>query len=273
MDELVKCDIHGEGEKAYVCSHLADDGVGLGFNAVETSDEDPDPCAWCDECEIIREAHDGWNEESEKLVTIRLLCSGCYEETRIRNTRTELTLDDLAGLRWKCHSCEEWHTGPSLDFGYDAPIYWNYDQHKSAGLESLELDELPEWFLNEDLCIVEGHFFVRGVIHLPIIGTAETFCWGVWGSLSKQNFEKLLETWNEPEQVELPSMFSWLSNKIEEYEEDTMNLKMQAHPSEPGLRPWFELELTDHPLSREYHHGITAERVKEIMMKQLREVG
>jgi hypothetical protein len=34
-------------------------------------------------------------------------------------------------------------------------------------------------------------------------------------------------------------------------------------------RPNFELEPTDHPLSQEYHNGITAERVKEIMMSRL----
>jgi hypothetical protein len=57
------------------------------------------------------------------------------------------------------------------------------------------------------------------------------------------------------------------------YEDDTLNLKMYAHLGAPGNRPWFELEPTDHLLSPEYHHDITAERVKEIMMGQLREVG
>lgn len=273
MGDLVQCDVHGEGEKAYVCSHLAENGVGLGFNAKEPSEEDPFPDAWCDECELIRAAHDGWTEETEKLVTVSLLCSGCYEAVRIRNTRTEVMLDDLAGLRWKCHACEEWHTGPSLDFGYDAPAYWN-DEYKSAALKSLALDELPEWLLTDDLCIINGkNFFVRGVIQLPIIGTAETFCWGVWGSLSKASFEKYVTALGEPEQVEVGPMFSWLSNQIDEYDDDTLNLKMTAYIGEPGDRPSFELEPTDHPLSREFHHGITAERVKEIMTKHLREVG
>ena len=274
MGDLVQCDVHGEGERAYVCSHLAEHGVGLGFNANDPSEEDPFPDAWCDECELIRAAHDGWTDETEKLVTVLLLCSGCYEAARIRNTRTAVTLADLADLRWKCDSCEEWHTGPTLDFGYDAPAYWQTGHEKSAGLSSFSLAELPEWFLNEDLCIIDGqNFFVRGVIHLPIIGTTETFCWGVWGSLSKENFEKLLRTWEEAARVELTPMFSWLSNQIEEYEEDTLNLKMYAHVSEPGDRPRFELEPTEHPLSQEFHHGITAERVKEIMVKQVREVG
>jgi hypothetical protein len=44
---------------------------------------------------------------------------------------------------------------------------------------------------------------------------------------------------------------------------------MYAHIQEPTQRPTFELEPTDHPLSQEHHHGITAARVKEIMTRRL----
>jgi hypothetical protein len=123
---------------------------------------------------------------------------------------------------------------------------------------------------NEDYCVIEDRgFFVRGLIHLPIIGAAETFRWGVWGSLSRESFEKLQEMGQDPRRVELPRMFSWLSNQIPEYP-DTLNLKMYARIQEPGSRPHFLLEPTEHPLSREYHGGTTPERVKEIMMGRLR---
>ena len=46
---------------------------------------------------------------------------------------------------------------------------------------------------------------------------------------------------------------------------------MYAHIEQVDWRPNFELEPSDHPLSREYHNGITAERVKQIMMGRLRE--
>ena len=59
-------------------------------------------------------------------------------------------------------------------------------------------------------------------------------------------------------------MFSWLSNRIDDYP-DTLNLKMHAYIQEFEIRPIFQLEPTDHPLSQEYHHGITPERVREIM--------
>jgi len=63
-------------------------------------------------------------------------------------------------------------------------------------------------------------------------------------------------------------MFSWLSNWIGGYP-DTRDLKMHAHIQEPGIRPKFELEPSDHPLAQEFHHGITPERVKELTLHGL----
>jgi hypothetical protein len=272
MSNTVKCAEHGESQETFVCTHLLGESAGLGFNRDEPTPEKPFPDAWCDDCEIIRAAHGGWNEESEKLTKITLLCSGCYERSRIRNTRTAVTLADLVDLRWKCGSCDEWHTGPCLDFGHDSPIYW-LQEHDNTSRES---NLRPSWnqgrpatFLNEDYCSIEGrHFFVRGSIHLPIIGSTETFRWGVWGSLSSDNFERLMRMEDDPRRIELPAMFSWLSNRIPEYP-DTVNLKMHAHVQQLNWRPHFELELTAHPLSQEYHHGISAERVKAIMLRRL----
>lgn len=273
MADKIQCATHGECQETFVCSHLLGESAGLGFNRSEPSTDNPFPDAWCDDCELIRAAHGGWNEQCEKLAKISLLCSGCYERARIRNTRPSITLDDLSGLRWKCGSCEEWHTGPCLDFSYDSPHYWSKDHEKANHRATL----MPSWsknrhktFLNEDYCAIsDTDFFARGLIHLPIIGAAETFRWGVWGSLSRENFEALLKKHEHPKRVELPPMFSWLSTQLPEYP-DTLNLKMYAHIKEPGWRPHFRLELTDHPLSQEYHKGITPERVKEIMMARLR---
>ena len=159
-------------DEAYVCTHLSEPSVARGFNCSEESDS-PYPDAWCDDCELIRAAHDGWTDEAQSLVKILLICSSCYEQTRVRNTRPSVTLDDLATLRWKCGSCDEWHTGPCLDFGHDEPYYWERETESSR--------------LNEDFCSIDDRdFFVRGLIKLPILGTDETFNWGVWGSLSRK---------------------------------------------------------------------------------------
>jgi hypothetical protein len=270
--DTVHCGTHGERERAYVCTHLVGDSVALGFNSDETTEENPHPDGWCDDCEIIRVEHGGWNEESENLIELALLCSGCYELSRIRNTRPSPTLDDLANLRWQCGSCEEWHTGAALDFGYDAPAYWRKDLEKSVRwsyLPSGKLHKPAGSFLDDDYCAVDDEsFFVRGLIELPIIGSAETFGWGVWGSLSRVNFEALLKADQNGETAKTQPMFSWLSNNIADYP-DTLNLKMYAEIQEAKMRPHFRVELSDHPLAQEFHHGITPARVREIMLRRL----
>ena len=271
MPETIHCPTHGETERTYVCCHLTGDSAGLGFHCAEPHEENPFPDAWCYDCNLIFEAHDGWNDQSEGLLDIRILCSWCYERSRIRNSRTDVSFEDLDSLRWKCGSCEEWHYGACLDFGFDFPAYWTKEDDENNQADWLETGstELPTTLLTDDICIRNGEdYFIRGRIELPIIGTAETFCWGVWGSLSRENFQKIIDMDEDPEPVELSPMFSWLSNNIDNYPE-TLNLKMYAHVQAQNRRPIFELELTEHPLSQEYHHGITPERVKEIMKRRL----
>ena len=270
MANTINCPKHGESAKTFVCSHLTEESVGLGFNHQEPSEENPYPDAWCDDCEIIFQAHQGWNDESSKLVEVHMLCSGCYGRSRIRNTRTDVKLDDLAEMRWQCGSCEEWHYGPCLDFNYWSPVYWTEENETKNRIGPLKppYKTLPSNFLDDDFCIIDNDYFIRGIIHLPILGTNETFRWGVWGSLKHENFVKVLTMNDDPERVELPPMFSWLSNSIGEYPE-TLNLKMYAHLQEFGERPEFELEPTDHPLSQEYYAGITPDRVKEIMERRI----
>lgn len=272
MADTVQCDTHGEPEKTYVCAHLAGDSTGLGFNSDNPTDDNPFPSAWCDDCEIIREAHGEWNDESQKLTKIVLLCARCYERTRIRNTRPTVTLDDLAELRWQCGSCDEWHTGPMLDIGYDAPRYWREELEKSTRwsfLPSGNLHKEAHSFLDTDYCAVDDEdFFVRGVILLPIIGTSENFGWGVWGSVSRDNFEALLKTDQGGTHPEFPPMFSWLSNQIAGYP-DTLSLKMYADIQKDNSRPNFRLQPSNHPLAQEFLCGITPERIKEIMISRL----
>lgn len=272
MSDTVHCSAHGETEKAYVCVHLTNESSGLGFHHEDLSQGNEHPDAWCDDCEIIRAQHDGWDDVPEELCKIALLCTECYEHARIRNTHTSVTLADLERLRWKCGTCDEWHTGPMLDAGFDKPAYWPDDESVGARwdvLPSGAIRKASSTFLDEDYCAVnDENFFARGLIHLPIIGTAETFRWGVWGSLSRSNFETLLRLDDDPEQENLPPMFSWLSSNIAEYG-DTLTLKMYAHAQAPGLRPHFRLERADHPLAKEFYSGITPERVKEIMFRAL----
>jgi hypothetical protein len=276
MGDTIQCATHGDNTAAYVCHHLNSDTLGLGFNRDDPTEEKPYPDAWCDDCEIIRAAHGGWNADSEKLTSIQLICAGCYNKARHQNTKTDSSLDSLSEVRWKCGSCEEWHTGAVLDIGYDHPDFWSDEnteafQHaKRAGAPDRDLNGT---FLDEDFCAVDGnHFFMRGRIALPILGTREKFYWGVWGSLSRPSMETAISYYAKPQAAPLmQSLFSWLNNRIKFYPQHD-NIKMQAHLQPGDARPLFEIETTNLPLSRDFHDGIPPSRVKDIMKFSLPEL-
>jgi hypothetical protein len=75
----VICPQHGEGYATFVCQHLAR-GSGLGFYY---GGDDLRPDAWCAACDQMLIEHGGeWNDESEALAHITLLCSHCYDVVR-----------------------------------------------------------------------------------------------------------------------------------------------------------------------------------------------
>ena len=73
--------------RAFVCKHLnKKDKVGFEesfetFENMELGDDD-DFQGWCNECEVIRQREDGWNDESMRFADIRLVCEQCYFEMK-----------------------------------------------------------------------------------------------------------------------------------------------------------------------------------------------
>ncbi|CAM5449240.1 DUF2199 domain-containing protein [Streptomyces microflavus] len=128
----------------------------------------------------------------------------------------------------------------------------------------------PNSMLSSDQCVIKGqHFFIRGLIEIPVIGGEDVFSWGVWVSLSKENFAGALDVWNtEGREAEKP-YFGWLSTELALYSESTTDLKTNAHTRPVGKRPFIELEPTDHPLAVEQRAGITQDRIREIAIAVL----
>ena len=86
--KTVHCERHGDRREAFVCDHLLR-GMRQGFFAADDPGN-PHPDAWCFKCDQIRTAHAGvdgeWNEKSEALLKVRLVCGDCYDEIKARNT-------------------------------------------------------------------------------------------------------------------------------------------------------------------------------------------
>ncbi len=81
----VECAAHGSTPSTYVCQHIAN-GRGNGFvTAWEPDEEDPWPDAWCNACDQEWEKRGEWTDSAAEIAAIKLLCTHCYEEARLRN--------------------------------------------------------------------------------------------------------------------------------------------------------------------------------------------
>ncbi|MFC0534067.1 DUF2199 domain-containing protein [Phytohabitans kaempferiae] len=153
-----------------------------------------------------------------------------------------------------CRCCGEHHAELPLAYGMEAPAYWS-DELAADPLSALE----------QELCTIKSEsFFIRGLIEIPVVDTGETFVWNVWTSLSKDNFARTVERWDDPARESQPPYFGWLSSELPAYAEPTLNLKTNLHTRPVGHRPLIELEPTGHPLAVEQREGITRARVREI---------
>ena len=158
-------------------------------------------------------------------------------------------------LGFACGTCGQYHTGLPKDVAFIAPLHW---------------DQIPETErhnrgeLTPDFCNIDDRdFFVRGLLPIPILESDQFFMWGVWTSLSVENYSRMIQLWHDPKIVDEPPYFGWLSNKLPGYP-DTLNLRTTVQSKNVNWRPYITLEPTDHPLAIEQRNGISYARVQEL---------
>ncbi|HZH07295.1 MAG TPA: DUF2199 domain-containing protein, partial [Lautropia sp.] len=114
----------------------------------------------------------------------------------------------------------------------------------------------------------DGSRFVRCVLRLPIRGTADTLEFGVWSTLSAENFERYEATYDDPRQSLLGPMFGWFSTAIPDFP-GSAGLKCHVVPQDDNGRPLIELEPTDHPLAIAQYDGVTPAFASEYVHRHL----
>ena len=156
---------------------------------------------------------------------------------------------------WTCHCCGQEFDELPLSFGAEAPLPW---------LSVKEAERQARGYIDSDRCVIDHqHFFVRGCLEVPIVGGSEPFVWSIWVSLSEQSFALVDELWEAEQRDHVDPLFGWSCNSLPGYP-DTFALKTRVHLRNGGMRPFIELEPTDHPLAVEQREGITMQRVADI---------
>ena len=156
-------------------------------------------------------------------------------------------------MSYRCATCRETHDDlPDLAFRWPDPY-----------LDVPESERSTRTKATSDTCAIDDeHFFIRGVILLPILGGSDQLGVGVWVSQKRENFQTYLDNFDTPE---IGPFFGWLSNRISYYERDTSLLKTMAHFQGMKQRPLIDLEPCDHPLYLDCANGISIDKAWSIV--------
>jgi hypothetical protein len=164
-------------------------------------------------------------------------------------------------FEFTCPSCGKIHSGMPA-FSAAAPLSY---------YAVPEMDRGTRCKLGTDDCVIDGDsYFVRGCIEIPVHGENEPFSWGVWVSLSESSYKQWSEHYHSEKRSHIGPFFGWLDAWLKFYPE-TVNLKTRVHLRDGGIRPYIELEPTDHPLAVEQREGISVARVAELYTKIVHE--
>ncbi|MBT9310833.1 DUF2199 domain-containing protein [Leptothoe kymatousa] len=148
-------------------------------------------------------------------------------------------------MTYKCKCCGKIHDALP-DLGFDRPTY-------AASVPDGEFTSRVQ--LDQDLCVLdEEHYFIRGILLIPVHGYEQDFGLGVWVSQKKENFERYVDNFDT---ADIGPFFGWLSNEFMYGDQSTLSLKTMAHFQGEGLRPLILLEESDHPLSIAQRKGIS----------------
>lgn len=162
--------------------------------------------------------------------------------------------------RYRCAVCGEWHDGPPLDYAAAAP-----DPVRAVppGERAARVRRPGDDFFVLD----DKHFFMRGLIEIPVHGIGDTLAYGVWVSLSEESFRRFYDVYDKPDAAGEPPRPGWLMNSLTGYPE-TYRLKTMAHLRDDAPAR-IELEPTDHPLAVQQRDGITMDDVRAIASRML----
>jgi len=171
----------------------------------------------------------------------------------------EKQLKRMLSHNWKCSSCDEEHSG-LFDLAAFAPDFWTGEEVYSPNSEI----RLTGDFLSEDFCIIEGEsFFVRSVLEFPISNLDRKFGFGVWSTLSKTNFEKYIDGFDNGNFDTEIHWTGWFSTQIKGIQ-NTIRQECWVMPQKGRKRPLIKFMDEQHPVSIAQANGLKAESLLEI---------
>lgn len=160
---------------------------------------------------------------------------------------------------FKCPCCGRSFQGV-IDIAYDHPDPWPHGNRAAAGVDDLIVGDDR---LSSDFCRVNGDYFVRGIMPFAIIGTDQTFAFGVWGSVTEENFKIFMNAFDTNNFGDFEGCFSWLSNTIPHVgQEDWVPCSLVVE--DPTKRPVFYAQAKAEAVRSFQVNGITFDQLLDI---------
>ena len=180
---------------------------------------------------------------------------------KISEDRALDILQSMKG-RWTCAECGHVHEG-LRDLVAFAPDHWASEKSYEPN-SSLRLDGD---FLSEDFCVLGGrYFFIRGVSIFQVAGLGQSFGFGTWSTLSKENFYRYLDGFDTGVLCFDAPCFGWFANRIEPFD-DTRNKPCEVHMRQGRQRPQFVLSEMDTDFARAQRDGLSAARLLQVLKR------
>ncbi len=124
--------------------------------------------------------------------------------------------------------------------------------------------------IDKNICSIrhDDHtdYFIRVCLEIPNHGVSSPYMWGVRGSIRNDNLKRDLQTWEDADNND--ASVGWFCNNLSLYP-STLGLKTLAHPRRDNVRPWLELEPSEHPLYLDWKNGLSIEQAKALVLNSM----
>lgn len=154
----------------------------------------------------------------------------------------------------KCPCCGQSFNGV-FDIGFDHPSPWPHGELRDTGQDELQVGEDK---LNTDLCRVDDHRFIRCILPFLIQGSDEVFHFGVWASVTAENFYAYIDNWTDG--APFDGCFGWLMNDLPGFDHEDVACDLRPGPE--GQRP--QMFAHDGPIHTAQQNGITFDQLLDI---------
>ncbi|MGP6085934.1 DUF2199 domain-containing protein [Antarctobacter jejuensis] len=151
-----------------------------------------------------------------------------------------------------CPCCGRSFSG-IFDLGFDAPEDW---PHLQRG-EDVEIDGDR---LTTELARINGRYFLRAVLTLPLRGSDDAFSFGPWAEVPEPVFRAYLATLEDPA-TPFPDAEGLLANPLPGFDDETGTAVTLSLP-DPAQRP--QMTVLDGALAEAQAQGISFDDLLDI---------